>query len=97
MFICLLKTNMNTKTQKHKHHRPFHLHLEYFFRERYLLLAAMAIFSVAIVRSDGKALGIMRDAYAEGFGMIGQYLREETARDPASIDIGTRMPTISGQ
>jgi hypothetical protein len=85
------------KNKNTKHNRPFHLHVEYFFRERTLLLTAMALFLVAIAQSDGKAMGIMRDAYAEGFGMIGQYLREETARDPASIDIGTRMPTISGQ
>ncbi len=91
MFIC---------TMKHKkqniYNRPFHLHVEYFFRKRYCMLAVLALLGVAIIKSDGKMLGVMREAYAHGFGMIGAYLREETARTPITIEVA-RIPATAGK
>lgn len=78
------------------YHRPLHLHIEYFFRKRYCMLAVLALLTVAMVKSDGKMLGLMREAYAHGFGMIGAYLREETARTPLTIEVA-RIPTITSK
>lgn len=87
---------MKTNTKKH-HDRPFHLHLEYFFREQYCVLAAIALLMIAIIKTDGRVLSMMREAYAQGFGLVGQYMREETTRMPVSFDIAGRLPTISGR
>jgi hypothetical protein len=87
-----MKTN-----KKQKHERPFHLHLEYFFRKQYCLLVVMALMMVAILKTDGRLLGLVRQAYAEGFGLVGQYMREETTRVPVTFNIAGRQPTISGQ
>jgi hypothetical protein len=80
-----------------KDHKPFHLHLEYFFRKQYCVYAVLALMSVAVLKTDGKMLNMMRQAYAEGFGVVGQYMREETARMPVTINMAARIPTISGK
>ncbi|HEY5806183.1 MAG TPA: hypothetical protein VIS56_02235 [Candidatus Saccharimonadales bacterium] len=81
---------------KNKNTRPFHLSVEYFFRHPYLLLAMLGLLSVAITKSDGKLIGMMRDAYAQGYGMIGTYLREETTRTPITVAI-SRIPTVTSK
>ncbi len=88
MFISTMKTNTLN--------RPLHLHLEYFFRKQYCMLAVMCLVLIAIVKSDGRMLGIMREAYTHGFGMIGAYLREETTRTPITFEIA-RVPTTSSK
>ena len=75
---------------------PIHLHVERFFRKPVFLLAVMVLMSVAIVKSDGKFLGIMRDAYNHGYGMIGAYLREEPVRTPLTLMIA-RIPGITSR
>ncbi len=75
---------------------PIHLHIEYFFRKRYVLLAVLVLMGIAMLKSDGKFLGIMRDAYNHGYGMIGAYLREETARTPLTVAVA-RVPGISSR
>ena len=82
---------MKTKTDK-----PFHLHVEHFFRRQYCMYAVLALLGIAIIKSDGRMLGMMREAYAHGYGMIGVYLREETARIPITMQIA-RIPTISAK
>ncbi len=84
---------MKTKT---KQHHPFHLHLERFFRKQYCLYFVLALLMLAIVKSDGRLMGLMRDAYAQGYGIVGQYMREETTRVPVSFDIGMRTAHHSG-
>ena len=76
--------------------KPFHLHVEHFFRMRICLLIVVSLLMVAILRADSKLLGMAREAYAEGFGLIGAYMREETARMPATFAT-VRTPTISGK
>ena len=86
------------KNKNHPTHiKPFHLHLEYFFRKQYCLLAVLALMLVALIKMDTRTLTIVRDAYAQGFGIVGQYMREETSRSSESVSIGLRTPTISGQ
>jgi len=82
------------KTKNHK--RPFHLHLEYFFRKQYCMVAVLCLLAIAIIKSDGRMLGIMREAYAHGYGMIGVYLREETARTPITMQVA-RIPAITSK
>ena len=76
--------------------RPLHLHIEYFFRKRVCLVAVMLLMGMAIVKSDGKFLGLMRDAYNHGYGMIGAYLREEPIRTPLNVVIA-RIPAITSK
>lgn len=87
---------MKTKNKHSPHHKPFHLHVEHFFRKQYCMYVVLALLSVAIVKSDGKMLGLMREAYAHGYGLIGAYLREETARTPITMQIA-RIPTTSAK
>lgn len=84
---------MKTNIKKSK---PFHLHVEYFFRNQCVLLATMLLLAVAIAKSDGKFLGLMRDAYNHGYGMIGAYLREEPVRTPLTVSIA-RIPAITSK
>ncbi len=77
--------------------RPFHLNLEYIFRHQYFMLAVLAFVLIAVIKTDGKFIGVMRQAYAQGFGMVGQYMREETTRVPITFDISVRVPTVSGK
>jgi len=76
--------------------RPLHLHIEYFFRKPCCLIAVLMLMSVAIIKSDGKFLGMMRDAYNHGYGMIGAYMREETVRTPLTVAIA-RIPGITSK
>ena len=87
---------MKTNKQHPKHHKPFHLHVEYFFRKQYFLLTVLGLLMVAILQSDGRVMSLMRDAYAQGYGIVGQYMREETTRVPVSFDIGMRTAHHSG-
>ena len=84
-----MKTKTKTKTTPNKlielEHEieavlntPLHLRIEYFFRKRYIVLAMMLLMSAALIKSDGKVLGIMREAYSHGYGKVGTYLRNET-------------------
>jgi hypothetical protein len=75
--------------------KPFHLHLEHFFRKQYCVLAVLLLMMFAVVKSDGRIIN--RQAYAQGFGIVGQYMREETTRVPITFDIAARVPTTSGQ
>ncbi|HSX33972.1 MAG TPA: hypothetical protein VLF91_06570 [Candidatus Saccharimonadales bacterium] len=83
------------KTKNSKQQKPFHLHLEYFFRKQYCLLFVMTLIVFAVIKSDGRALSLWRQAYAQGFGIIGQYMREETTRVPVTFEISAKLPTIS--
>ena len=89
MFICTMKTKKTL-------YRPFHLHVEYFFRKQYCIFAVMALLGIAIAKSDGKMLGVMRDAYARGFSVINEYMREETTRTPLTVVVARYTPS-SGQ
>lgn len=95
MFIC---NTMKTKKSKNKNilTTPLHLHLEYFLRKRYVVFGVMLLLAVAIVKSDGKFLGLMREAYTHGYGMIGAYMREETVRTPLTLMVA-RIPGITSR
>lgn len=86
-----MKTNSTLKPKK-----PLHLHIEHFSRMRVCLLIVISLLFVAIVKTDSKLLGVVRDAYAEGFGLVGTYMREETTRTPVTFNV-LRSPTISGK
>jgi hypothetical protein len=86
-----MKTNIKKELT-----RPLHLHIEYFFRKQYCLLAVLSFLMIAIFKSDGKLIGMMREAYTQGYGMLGTYLREETTRTPVTVAI-SRIPAISSK
>jgi hypothetical protein len=73
------------KSQKPKHKKPFHLHVENFFRMQACLGVVLGLFMVAIIKSDSKLMGMIREAYADGYGLIGSYMREETVRTPVTV------------
>lgn len=64
---------------------PLHLRIEYFFRARVILLAVMALTAVAVVKSDGNFLSVVRDAYHHGYSTAGVYLRKETVHAAHSL------------
>ncbi len=75
---------------------PIHLRVEYFFRKRYCMFAVMLLMAIAIIKSDGKLMGVVRDAYNHGYGMIGAYLREESVRTPLNVVVA-RIPAIASK
>jgi hypothetical protein len=85
---------MKTKTAEQTH---FHLHVERFFRKRYCVVAVLALMILAAIKSEGKMLGAVREAYTQGFGIVGQFMREETTRMPVTFDIAARIPTTSSK
>jgi hypothetical protein len=87
-----MKTNSSQAFLK----QPIHLHLEYFFRTQYCLLFVLGLLMLAMLKSDGRLVSLMREAYAQGYGIVGQYMREETTRVPVTFDIGARTATYSG-
>lgn len=90
--MVIMKTN--TKSDHHK--KPLHLHMEHFFRMRALLVVIVGLLMVTIARSDSKLLGMVREAYAQGYGIVGSYMREETVRTPLTLMV-IRSNTISGK
>ena len=82
------------KTKK-KQSKPLHLHLEHFFRKQYCLYAVIVLMTIAIIKTDTKMMGLVREAYSQGFGIVGQFMREETTRVPVTFDIAARIPTTS--
>jgi len=76
--------------------RPLHLHVEYFFRKQYCLIAVLAFMAIALIKTDGRLLSFVRDAYAQGYGLVGSYLREETTRTPITVAIA-RIPSIASK
>ena len=86
---------MKTKNQP-KHKKPIHLHIEHISRAKSLLIIFVGLMMIAIAKTDSKLLGMMREAYAQGYGQVGSYMREETVRSPLTIAL-PRIPTISGK
>lgn len=76
--------------------RPFHLHVEYFFRRQYCLLAVLMLMTLAVVKSDGRLMAMMREAYAQSYDNVSAYLREETTRAPITVAIA-RIPGIASK
>lgn len=67
--------------------KPFHLHVEHFFRMPALLVVVVGFLMLAIVKSDSKLIGMVREAYAQGYGQVGSYMREETVRTPLTLTV----------
>jgi len=82
------------KVQKDK--KPFHLHVEHFFRMRFVLIPVLILMLVAMLKTDSRLMGMLREVYAQGYGLVGSYMREETTRTPITFSTYVRTPTISG-
>lgn len=90
MFMCTMKTNTTPK-------KPLHLHVEHLMRHRIFVATILVFLTIAIFKTESKLLGTMKEAYAQGVGAVGSYMREETVRMPVTINMAGRIPTISGQ
>jgi len=86
---------MKTKSKQSDH--SIHQRVEHFFRSRVLLVGVLGFMALATVKSDSRLIGMMREAYAQGFGLIGAYMREETARMPVNFGNNIRVTTISSR
>ena len=86
---------MKIKNKQNDH--TIHQRVERFFRSRACLVAILSFMAFAIVKADSRVVGMVRQAYAQGFGMVGTYMREETARTPVDVGMNTRTITISGR
>ena len=71
--------------------------MEYFFRKQYCIVLMMIFLMIAVLKSDStKMVGIVHQA-AQGFGIVGEHMREETTRVPVTFNIAGRIPTYSGK
>ena len=57
----------------------------------------LVLLIVAMAKTDGRFFGMLRQAYAQGFGLVGQYMREETTRVPITFETVAKLPTRSGK
>jgi hypothetical protein len=85
---------MKTKTTNN---HSIHQRVEHFFRSRVCLAVILSFLALAVLKTDSRLVGMMREMYAQGFGMIGMYMREETARMPVNFGTNVRITTISGR
>jgi hypothetical protein len=79
---------MKTKNDNQK---TIHQRVEHTMRNPWLLLGVVSLMGVAMLKLDDHYNNVFRQAYAQGFGLIGAYMREETARMP--VDFGTHRTT----
>ncbi len=84
----------NKKQQKES--KPFHLHIEHFFRRQYVVYAVLVLVAIGFCKADNRLLGVMHQAYAEEFNQVGEHMREETTRMPVLVNMAARIPTTSG-
>jgi len=82
--------------KKQKDSKPFHLHVEHFFRRQYVVYAVLVMVAIGLCKADNRLLTVMHQAYAEGFHDVGEHMREETTRMPVLINMAARIPTTSG-
>ncbi len=87
---------MKTQKQHTKNKKPLHLHVEHFLRTPILLGVVLGMLLIAIIKADSKLLGMVHEAYGEGYGVVGAYMRKEVVHAPHAIST-FRIPTISGQ
>lgn len=81
------------KTKKIIKDRPFHLHLEYFFRWKVFLLMTAGLLAFALARSDANMLA----AAAEKAGDVGAHMSEERLHPHISVNILRVATTASGR
>jgi hypothetical protein len=87
-----MKTHIKTNTLK----KPLHMHIEHISRMPILLAAVAGLFMVALLKSDSKTLGIVRQAYAERVEYVNSYMRQETVHGLTSVT-ASRPTVISGK
>lgn len=91
------KTKNHNKANQSRSGRPFHWHLERFFHKSYCILAVAALMGVGMAKSDGKFLGIMRDAYVYSYEMVGSHLKEEPIRAAHGVAYVARITSVTSK
>lgn len=84
------------KIKTYKTTKPFHLHVEHVSRTPIILAGVLGLLMLGIAKADSKMLGRVHDAYAEGYSVVGSYLRNETVHPLEGVAV-SRIPTTSGQ
>ena len=73
-----------------------HQYIERALRHRLALIVVLTFMSVAILRFDTSFTKVVQQAYGQGFGWIGTYMRHEhPAHGHLEVAIN-RIPTTSG-
>ncbi len=80
---------MKTKTRKNQ--SSFRAHY------RGLMYLSVALVLFCLCKFDSRLTAVFRQAYSQGFGIIGTYMREgEMMRSPIDLGSTTRIQTTSG-
>jgi len=74
-----------------------HQRVERLGRHPVCLCAILACLLLAILKADSHLVGMMRQMYAQGFGLIGAYMREEPTRTPLDFGNQIRITSTSGR
>jgi hypothetical protein len=85
------------KTNKKQNGHSIHQRVEHFFRSRGVLVAVLTLMALGVICADRRLIKVVHQAYAEGFGLVGAYMREETTRMPMNFGTSVRVATISGR
>ena len=87
---------MKTKNIEKQLEKSIHQHIEQLLRHRAVLLIVMLVMFVGITAFDTRMRSLLRDAYSQGFGMIGAYSHyEHTAHRPMEVAL-TREVQVTG-
>lgn len=74
-----------------------HQRVERTMRSKFVLISVIAIMAVTILKLDSRFSGTLHHVYAQGLGVIGNYMREETTRRPVDFGANVRNAFVSGQ
>ena len=85
------------KTNKKQNDHSIHQRVERFFQHPSVVIAMLALMALGIISADRRIIKVVHEAYAQGFGLVGAYMREETTRMPVNFGMSVRITTISGR
>lgn len=86
---------MKTKNQ---HSPTIRQNIERLLAHKLCALFVLSILGAAVLhRVDSRVFFVVRSAYAQGFGKVSEYMREEPARMHFGVTGLSRNPTISGR
>ncbi len=80
---------METKARKNRSSLRVH--------HRGLMYLSVVLILFCLCKFDSQLAAVFRQAYSQGFGIIGTYVREgEMMRSPIDVGITTRIQTTAG-
>lgn len=82
---------------KNKNNHSIHQRVEHFFRKPLCLYGVLGFVALGVSRADGRMLSSLHQAYVQGFGTLGIYLREEPTRLPVNFGTNIRIVNTSSE